>query len=39
LFAAGDITTNSNKVRQSLTSMAEWAIAANSVHEDFLIRK
>lgn len=36
LYAAGDITTNSNKFQQSLTSAAEWAIAVSSIHEDIL---
>ena len=32
LFAAGDITTNSNQFRQVITACAEGAIAAASVH-------
>jgi thioredoxin reductase len=36
IFAAWDITTNSNKVRQTLTSAAEWAIAADSIHEEIM---
>ncbi|HDJ96792.1 MAG TPA: hypothetical protein ENG45_01830, partial [Candidatus Aenigmarchaeota archaeon] len=31
IFAAGDITTGSNKLRQTITAAAEGAIAANSV--------
>lgn len=33
LYAAGDITTGSNKFRQVLTAAAEGAIAASSVHK------
>ena len=36
LFAAWDITTNSNKFKQTIMSAAEWCLAANSVHEDIL---
>lgn len=36
IFAAWDITTNSNKVRQTLTSAAEWAVASSSVHEEIM---
>jgi thioredoxin reductase (NADPH) len=36
LFAAWDITTNSNKFKQTIMSAAEWCLAANSVHEDNL---
>jgi len=36
LYAAGDVTTNSNKFRQTIMSAAEWCLAANSVHEDIL---
>jgi thioredoxin reductase (NADPH) len=36
LYAAGDVTTNSNKFRQTIMSAAEGCLAANSVHEDFL---
>ena len=36
LFAAWDITTNSNKFKQTIMSAAEWCLAANSVHEDHL---
>ncbi|MFK7779555.1 MAG: thioredoxin-disulfide reductase [Candidatus Gracilibacteria bacterium] len=34
LFAAGDVTTNSNKFRQTIMSAAEGCLAANSVHEE-----
>ncbi len=36
LYAAWDVTTNSNKFRQTIMSAAEWCLAANSVHEDML---
>lgn len=36
LFAAGDVTTNSNKFKQTIMSAAEWCLAANSVHEESL---
>lgn len=36
LFAAGDVTNGSNKFRQTIMSAAEWCLAANSIHEDFL---
>lgn len=36
LYAAGDVTTNSNKFKQTIMSAAEWCLAANSVHEDLL---
>ena len=36
LYAAGDVTTNSNKFRQTIMSAAEWCLAADSIHEDFL---
>lgn len=36
LYAAWDITTNSNKFKQTIMSAAEWCLAANSVHEDHL---
>lgn len=39
LYAAGDVTTNSNKFKQTIMSAAEWCLAANSVHEDLIIRK
>jgi thioredoxin reductase len=34
LYAAGDVTTNSNKFKQTIMSAAEWCLAANSIHED-----
>jgi thioredoxin reductase (NADPH) len=37
LYAAGDVTTNSNKFRQTIMSAAEWCLAANSIHEDLLM--
>jgi thioredoxin reductase (NADPH) len=36
LYAAGDVTTNSNKFRQTIMSAAEGCLAANSVHEDII---
>jgi thioredoxin reductase (NADPH) len=36
LYAAGDVTTNSNKFRQTIMSAAEGCLAANSIHEDML---
>lgn len=39
LYAAGDVTTNSNKFRQTIMSAAEWCLAANSIHEDILHNK
>jgi len=36
LYAAGDVTTNSNKFKQTIMSAAEGCLAANSVHEDNL---
>ena len=36
LYAAGDVTTNSNKFKQTIMSAAEWCLAADSVHEDIL---
>lgn len=36
LYAAWDVTTNSNKFKQTIMSAAEWCLAANSVHEDSL---
>lgn len=35
-YAAWDVTTNSNKFRQTIMSAAEGCLAANSVHEDLL---
>ncbi len=36
LYAAWDVSTNSNKFKQTIMSAAEWCLAANSVHEDKL---
>lgn len=36
LYAAWDVTTNSNKFRQTIMSAAEWCLAANSIHEDIM---
>ncbi|MDD3646512.1 MAG: FAD-dependent oxidoreductase [Candidatus Gracilibacteria bacterium] len=36
LYAAGDVTTNSNKFKQTIMSAAEGCLAADSVHEDLL---
>ncbi len=36
LYAAWDVTTNSNKFRQTIMSAAEGCLAANSIHEDML---
>ncbi|MDQ7009810.1 MAG: FAD-dependent oxidoreductase [Candidatus Gracilibacteria bacterium] len=36
LYAAGDVTTNSNKFRQTIMSAAEGCLAANSIHEDLM---
>lgn len=36
LYAAGDVTTNSNKFKQTIMSAAEWCLSANSVHEDLI---
>ena len=36
LFAAGDVSTNSNKFKQTIMSAAEWCLAADSIHEDAL---
>ncbi|PZM83973.1 hypothetical protein DLH72_03005 [Candidatus Gracilibacteria bacterium] len=34
LYAAGDVTTNSNKFKQTIMSAAEGCLAADSIHED-----
>lgn len=39
LYAAWDVTTNSNKFRQTIMSAAEWCLAANSIHEDKMSSK
>ncbi|MCH2188383.1 FAD-dependent oxidoreductase [Candidatus Gracilibacteria bacterium] len=36
LFAAGDVTTNSNKFKQTIMSAAEGCLAADSIHEVML---
>lgn len=36
IYAAGDVTTNSAKFRQTITSAAEGCLAAHSVHEAML---
>jgi thioredoxin reductase len=36
LYAAGDVTPNSNKFKQTIMSAAEGCLAANSIHEDHL---
>lgn len=36
LYAAGDITTGSNKFQQTIMSAAEGCLAAHSIHEDIL---
>jgi thioredoxin reductase len=33
IWAAGDCTTNSNKLQQVVTAVGEGAIAANSVYQ------
>lgn len=38
LYAAGDVTTNSNKFKQTIMSAAEGCLAADSIHEDMLRR-
>jgi thioredoxin reductase (NADPH) len=37
LYAAGDVTTNSNKFRQTIMSAAEGCLSAHSVHEDIMM--
>jgi len=36
LYAAWDVTTNSNKFKQTIMSAAEGCLTANSIHEDIL---
>jgi len=36
LYAAWDVTTNSNKFKQTIMSAAEGCLAADSIHEDML---
>lgn len=38
LYAAWDVTTNSNKFKQTIMSAAEGCLAANSIHEDHSLR-
>jgi thioredoxin reductase (NADPH) len=38
LYAAWDVSTNSNKFKQAIMSAAEGCLSANSVHEDILHR-
>lgn len=38
LYAAWDVTTNSNKFQQTIMSAAEWCLAAHSAHE-YILRK
>lgn len=39
LYAAWDVTTNSNKFRQTIMSAAEWCLVAHSIHEDLLLEE
>jgi len=39
LYAAWDVTTNSNKFKQTIMSAREWCLAANSIHEDLIKNK
>jgi thioredoxin reductase len=36
LYAAWDVTTNSNKFKQTIMSAAEWCLAADSIHQDLM---
>lgn len=36
LYAAWDVSTNSNKFKQTIMSAAEWCLAADSIHEDII---
>jgi len=36
LYAAWDVTTNSNKFKQTIMSAAEWCLAADSIHNDLM---
>ncbi len=36
IYAAGDVTTNSNKFKQTIMSAAEGCLAAHSIHEEVL---
>lgn len=39
IYAAGDVTTNSNKFRQIITAVAEGAIAAGSIYRNLKLKK
>lgn len=39
IYAAGDVTTNSNKFQQTIMSAAEGCLAAHSIHQDILDRE
>ena len=39
VYAAGDVTTNSNKFRQTITAFAEGAVAAASVYKKIKLKK
>ncbi|MCP4523603.1 MAG: FAD-dependent oxidoreductase [Candidatus Gracilibacteria bacterium] len=39
LYAAGDVSTNSNKFKQTIMSAAEGCLAADSIHEELLKQK
>jgi thioredoxin reductase (NADPH) len=39
VYAAGDVTTNSNKFRQIITAVAEGAIAAGSIYRNLKLSK
>ncbi len=36
LYAAWDVTTNSNKFKQTIMSAWEWCLAADSIHSDLM---
>ena len=36
LYAAWDVTINSNKFKQTIMSAAEWCLAADSIHGDLM---
>jgi len=36
IYAAWDVTTASNKFKQTIMSAAEWCLAANSINEDLM---
>ncbi|MFZ3233304.1 MAG: NAD(P)/FAD-dependent oxidoreductase [Patescibacteria group bacterium] len=36
IYAAGDVTTNSNKFKQTIMSAAEGCLAAHSIHEEIM---